>query len=181
MYADYDLLREPLKGKCYQMAGEAQAYLAGNDRDLQEKSLAYFEKAHRIARKKNLVSDSSFVKTDITSIAIEKAKALRLFHRFDEAHNTFAIARKNLSPELTRWQVNLLIEEAKTYFAEKDITNCCLLLLDALPIVRAIHLHNRETPIKNLLEKCRRYEPHNPTVARLEKAMLKMSASSFAS
>jgi len=180
-YADHDLLRDPLKGKCYQMAGEAQACLAGADRTLQLKSLAYFDKAHRIARKKNLVPDGSFVKTDMTSIAIEKAKALRQFGRFQEAHNAFAIARKNLSPELTRWQVNLLIEEAKTYYAEGEITSCCLLLLDVLPIVRAIHVQNREAPIKHLLEKCKQQEPHNATVARLENAVLNPSVSSFVS
>jgi tetratricopeptide (TPR) repeat protein len=125
LYADQDLLLDPLKGKCYQMAGEAQAHLAGNDKGRQEKSLAYFEKARRIARKGNLAPDGSFVKTDVTSIAIERAKALRLFGRFDEAHNAFAIARKNLSPELTRWQVNLLIEEAKTY---REICPLCYII-----------------------------------------------------
>ncbi len=171
-YADQDLLRDPLKGKVYQMAGEAQAYLAGSERALQEKSLASFEKAGRIVRKRNLPPDGSFVKTDLTSIAIQKAKALRLFGRFEEAHNAFAIARKNLSPELTRWQVNLLIEEARTYYAEGDITSCCRLLLDALPIVRALHLQNRKRPMQQLLEQCKQQEPNNPTVVRLEKAVV---------
>jgi transcriptional regulator with XRE-family HTH domain len=168
-YADAGLLRDPLKGKCYQLAGEAQAYLAGDDRNLQEKSIAYFDKAGRIARKGNLEPDGSFVKTDLTSIYIERAKALRLFRRFDEAHNALAIARKNLSPELTRWRVNLLIEEAKTYFAEGDISSCCSSLIDALPIVRAIHLQNREKPIQSLLEQCRKREPSNQEAKRLEK------------
>src|SRR5437660_4428712 len=109
-----DLSRDPLKGKCYQMAGESQAYLAGSNKDLQEKSLFYFNKAAQIARSGNLEPDGSFVKTDVTSISIERAKALTLFGRFEDAHNALAIARKKLSPELTRWQVNLLIEEAKT-------------------------------------------------------------------
>jgi tetratricopeptide (TPR) repeat protein len=171
-YADHDVLRDPLKGKCYQMAGEAQAYLAESNRFLQEKSIAYFDKAGRIVRKGNMEPDGSFVKTDLTSIYIERAKALRLFRRFDEAHHAFAIARKNLSPELTRWQVNLLIEEAKTFFAEGDITGCCSSLIDALPIVRAIRLQNRERPIQALLEKCKRQEPRNEYVIRLEKAFI---------
>ena len=169
-YADNDLLCDPLKGKCYQIAGEAQAYLAGESKTLQDKSIAYFDQAGRIARKGNLEPDGSFVKTDLTSIYIERAKALRMFRRFKEAHNAFAIARKNLSPELTRWQVNLLIEEAKTYFAEGDVTSCCSCLIDALPIVRAIQLHNREQPIRSLLEQCKKQESHNEAVFRLEKA-----------
>lgn len=168
-YADNGLLRDPLKGKCYQMAGEAQAYLAGENKALQEKSLAYFDKAGRVVRKGNMEPDGSFVKTDLTSIYIERAKSLRLFRRFDEAHNAFAIAQKNLGPELTRWKVNLLIEEAKTYLAEDDITSCCELLIEALPIVQAIHLQNREKPMRNLLEQCKKQEPRNEMVVKLEK------------
>jgi tetratricopeptide (TPR) repeat protein len=170
VYADAELLRDPLKGKCYQMAGEAQAYLAGENKSLQDKSLAYFDKAGRIARRGKMAPDGSFVKTDLTSIYIERAKALRSFHRFDEAHNALAIARKNLSPELTRWQVNMLIEEAKTYFAEGDVTSCCECLSEALPIVQAIHLQNRVEPMRSLLEKCKKQEPRNEAVIRLEKA-----------
>src|SRR5713101_920648 len=51
VYADAGLLRDPLKGKCYQMAGEAQAHLAGENKALQDKSIAYFDKAGRVARK----------------------------------------------------------------------------------------------------------------------------------
>jgi tetratricopeptide (TPR) repeat protein len=171
MYADAGLLRDPLKGKCYQMAGEAQAYLAGEDRVLQDKSIAYFDKAGRVARKGNMEPDGSFVKTDLTSIYIERAKALTLFRRFDEAHNAFAIARKKLSPELTCWQVNLLIEEAKTYFAQGEIENCCLALLDALPIVRAINMHNREGFIRRLLEKCKQRSSSSEVAKQLEKVL----------
>ncbi len=89
--------------------------------------------------------------------------------RFSEAHSALAIARKNLSPELTRWQVNLLIEEAKTYFAEGGISSCCQTLVDALPIARAIHLQSREKPIQSLLKQCQKREPSNEDVKRLEK------------
>lgn len=164
-----DLSRDPLKGKCYQMAGESQGYLAGNNQDLQAKTLAYFNKAAQIARKGNLEPDGSFVKTDVTSISIERAQILALFGRFDEAHNALAIARKNLSPELTRWQVNLLIEEATTYFMQNDISACCYSLIDALPIVRAIHLPSKEAKITTLYARCFECEPHNSVVKSLEK------------
>lgn len=170
-YADAGLLRDPLKGKCYQMAGEAQAHLAQHSRTLQEKSLAYFDKAGRVARKGNLEPDSSFVKTDLTSIYIERAKALRIFRRYDEAHNAFAVARKKLSPELTRWNVNLLIEEAKTYYAERDVTSCCISLIDAVPLVCAIHFQNREKVLQSLLAQCKTWEPTNRTVQHLEKLL----------
>lgn len=167
-----DLSRDPLKGKCYQMAGESQSYLAGNNHDLQEKSLAYFNKAAQIARKGNLEPDGSFVKTDLTSIYIERAQALTLFGRFDEAHNALAIARKNLSPELTRWQVNLLIEEATTYYAQGDISSCCYTLIEALPIVRAINLPSKQKKIIDLYENCKECEPDSSVVQRLGKMMI---------
>lgn len=164
-----DLSRDPLKGKCYQMAGESQAYLAGDKKELQEKSLAYFNRAAQIVRKGNLEPDGSFVKTDLTSIYIERAQALTLFGRCEEAHNALAIARKNLSPELTRWQVNLLIEEAYTYFAEGDISSCCYSLIEALPIVRAISLPSKEKKITDLYERCYKREPNSSVVKRLGK------------
>ena len=166
-----DLSRDPLKGKCYQMAGEAQSFVAGDNKDLQEKSLAYFRKAGQIARRGNLEPDGSFVKTDLTSIYIEQAEGLALFGRFDEAHNALAIARKKLSPELTRWEVNLSLAEAKTYFAQGDITSCCTSLIDALTIVRAINLSSKEERISTLFGKCREQEPNNAVVIKLQKAL----------
>ncbi len=109
------------------------------------------------------------MKTDLTSIYIERAKALALFGRFDEAHQALAIARKNLNPELTCWQVNLLIEEAKTYALQGDISACCHVPLEALPIVRAISLPSKETKITHLYKQCRQREPNNAVVKSLGK------------
>jgi hypothetical protein len=164
-----DLSRDPLKGKCYQMAGESQSYLAGDNKDLQEKSLAYFNKAAQIARKGNLEPDGSFVKTDLTSIYIEKAEALVLFKRFDEAHNALSIARKNLSPEITRWQVNLLLAEASTYFAEGDISSCCYSIEQVLPLIRVLNLPSKEQRVVSLYASCKNIAPDNKVVLSLAK------------
>ena len=167
-----DLSRDPLKGKCYQMAGEAQGYVAGNDLELQHRSMNFFTKAAQVARKGNLEPDGSFVKTDITSIFIEKAEALTLFGQYDEAHNALAIARKNLSPELTRWQVNLLLAEAGTYLVEKDVNSCCITLLEALTVARAIQLPSKEQRISAMYRQCQTLEPGNFALKKLEKALL---------
>jgi tetratricopeptide (TPR) repeat protein len=167
-----DLARDQLRGKCYQMAGEAQGYLAETSRELQEKSLAYFNKAAQIVRKGNLEPDGSFVKTDLTSIYIEKADALTLFGRMQEAHNALGVARKNLSPELTRWEVNLLLSESRAYLAEKDIDSCCYSLIDALNIVRAVKLSSKEDRILSVYQTCKSLAPGNPTMKRLEKLLL---------
>jgi tetratricopeptide (TPR) repeat protein len=165
------ICRDPLKGKCYQMAGESMSYIANGDRTLQEASLSYFARAAKIARKGDLKPDGSFTKTDLTSVYIEKAKALTLFKRYDEAHNALAIARKNLSPELTRWNVNLFIEEARTYFAEGDISSCIYTLKEVLPLVRAIKLPAKELRIMGLYESCKALEPSNAALKELEKVI----------
>lgn len=166
-----DLSRDPLKGKVYQMAGESTAYIANDNREVQETSLAYFNKAAKIARKGNLEPDGSFVKTDLTSVYIEKAKALTLFNRYNEAHNALAIARKNLSPELTRWNVNLYLEEARAYFAEGDYESCIYTLTEALPIVRAIKLPKKEERIMSIYKGIKDREPENISLKRLEKIL----------
>ena len=171
-----DLSRDPLKGKCYQMAGEAQGYLVGTNQALQEQSLTYFNKAAQIARKGNLEPDGSFVKTDLTCIYIEKADALTLFGRSQEAHNALNIARKNLSPELTRWEINLLLSEARAYSAEKDVESCCYTLIDALNIARAVNLSSKEDRILAIYQTCKNIDPNNTTMKRLEKLLLAKSS-----
>ncbi|MBV8822892.1 MAG: hypothetical protein JO123_08900 [Ktedonobacteraceae bacterium] len=163
-----DLSRDPLKGKCYQMAGEATGYVAVNDPMLQKKSMDYFHKALKIAQKGNMTPDGSFVKTDITSILIEKADALILYGRIGDAQDALAIAREHVSPEQNRWKINLLLSEARAYLAEKDVTSCCQSAIEALSIIRAINLSAKEDRVFWLLEQCRQLEAQNPEVLRLE-------------
>jgi transcriptional regulator with XRE-family HTH domain len=166
-----DLSRDPLKGKVYQIAGETLAYIAGNDVALQKKSLEYFNEAGRIARKGNLKPDGSFVKVDLTSIYIERAKALTLFRRYDDAHNALAVARKNLSPGLIRWEINLLIQEARTYYEQQQYNLCCISLLDALKLVRAVKLESKEDRISTLYQQCQEKDPRSPAVQKLGKVL----------
>ncbi len=166
-----DLSRDPLRGKVYQIAGEALGRVAGNNKALQEKSLFYFNEAGKIARKGDLTPDGSFVKTDLTSIYIERAEALTLFGRFQDAHNALTIARKNLKPGLMRWEVNLLIEEAKTYYAQKEYDNCCSSLLSALKIVREANLQSKEDRIIGLYQQVKQKSPTSPEVLDLGKML----------
>jgi transcriptional regulator with XRE-family HTH domain len=167
-----DLSRDPLKGKCYQMAGEAQAYVAGKNKALQEKSLSYFHVAGKLARKGKLTPDGSFVKLDITSVYIEQAKALRLFGRYDEAHNALAVARKNLQPGVLRWEINLFLQEATIYFEQKEYSVCCSLLGEALKIVQAVDsLPTKRNEIIALYQRCRAVAPQLPEVQKLGKML----------
>ncbi|GER84387.1 hypothetical protein KTAU_30230 [Thermogemmatispora aurantia] len=154
-----DLARDPLKGKCLQMAGEALSYVAGADQGRQQQSLRYFEEAARLARKGDLTPDGSFVRTDLTSIAIEKAQALTMFGRHDEALAALGVARKHLQPGMTRWQLNLLLAEADAYYAQGDLESCCYVLTDALRITRALNLPTKEERIKRLYQQCQGKTP----------------------
>lgn len=170
-----DLSRDPLRGKCYQMAGEAQGYLSINDRGLQEKCLTYFRTAAQVARKGDHTPDGSFVKTDLTSIYIEQAKILTLWGHYNDAHDALAIARKTLSPELTRWRINLLLAEAHVFFAQKDVDSCCTSLIEALPIIQAIQLTNRIDRVQTLCDGCKQLAPANRSVKQLSRELSKIA------
>ncbi|GCE47651.1 hypothetical protein EI42_03799 [Thermosporothrix hazakensis] len=166
-----DLSRDPLKGKVYQIAGEAQAYLAGKSERLQERSLTYFNTAGHIVRKGRLEPDGSFVRLDITSLYIERAKALTLFGRYDEAAHALLVARKGLKPGLPRWQINLLLEEARVHYALQQYSDCALFLLRALKIVRALDLPMKEERIRSTFLQCKEQAPNEPHVFALEQAL----------
>jgi hypothetical protein len=167
-----DLSRDPLKGKCYQMAGEATGYVAVNDPMLQKRSMNFFNTALKIAQKGDMTPDGSFVKTDITSILIEKADALILYGRIADAHDALAIAREHLSPEQNRWKINLLLSEARAFLAEKDVASCCQTLIDALSIIHAIDLSAKRDRVLSLFEQCQKLEPQNTEVQQLQALLL---------
>ncbi len=168
-YADHS--RDPLKGKVYQILGESYARVAGSDQSLQKKSLTFFDQVGRIVRKGNLEPDGSFVKLDLTSLYIERAEALRQFGQFTDAHNALAIASDNLSPELTRWQINILLEEAETYFAQKEYGDSATLALDALKLVGALQLGGKMERIRRLYTRLYAWDPNYPEVRLLGKEL----------
>lgn len=168
-YADHS--RDPLKGKVYQILGESYARVAGGDQTLQKKSLAFFDQVGRIVRKGNLEPDGSFVKLDLTSLYIERAEALRQFGQFTNAHNALASASDNLSPELTRWQINILLEEAETYFAQKAYADSATLALDALKLVGALQLGGKMQRIRRLYMRLYAWDPNYPEVRLLGKEL----------
>jgi hypothetical protein len=143
--------RDPLKGKTYQIYAEALAHLAGNDKSLQEKSRDYFRQVGTIVRKGNLEPDGTFMKLDLTSLYIEMAEAFILWRQFDDARNALAIARKQLSPELTRWQVNILLTEADMYNAQGHYADGADAALEALKIIQAVKMDSKEQRIRAML------------------------------
>ena len=163
-YADRS--RDPLRGKVYQITGEAYARVAGSNQELQKKSLNLFDQVGRIVRKGNLEADGSFAKLDLTSLYVERAEALRQFGQFDDARNALAIACDNLSPELTRWQINILLEEAETYLAEQEYDDSATVALEALKVVNVLQLGGKKEQIRRLYGELCKWNANYP-LARL--------------
>lgn len=159
--------RNPLKGYVYQTTAEVYSIVAREDKQMQKKSLHILDQVGRITRKGNLEDDGSFVKLNIAGLYMDRARALTLFHKPEEAHNALNIARDNLGPELTRWQARLLIADAQAYLVENDPDSSCEIALEALKIVRATQSHSNETRIQDLHGQLQQQYPHHPLVNRL--------------
>ena len=112
-------------------------------------------------------ADGSSAKLDLTSLYVERAEALRQFGQFDDARNALAIARDNLSPELTRWQINILLEEAETYLAEQEYDDSATVALEALKVVDVLQLGGKKKQIRRLYGELYKWNPNYPLVRLL--------------
>lgn len=158
---------DALQGKCYQMAGEATSFVAGADRLLQQKSMNYFNQALKIARKGKLEPDDSFVRTDVTSILIEKADAQRMFGQLEDALDTLAIARKHVSPEQHRWLINLASTEISIYLDMGKIEEACQLLQENWPLVKAVNIPSKSNAMLSFYDQAVLLSPDHPSVLAL--------------
>ncbi len=159
--------RDPLKGKVYQITGEAYGRIAESSQELQKKSLGYFDQVGRIVRKGNLEADGSFARLDLTSLYIERAEALRQFRQFDDAHDALAIARDNLSPQLTRWQINIMLEEAEAYYAQGDHGDSATVALNTLKLINTLRLDGKKQRIRRLYQNLYSWNANYPLVRLL--------------
>lgn len=164
-YADRS--RDPLKGYVYQATAETYSIVAGKDTQVQRKSLTMFDQVGRIVRKGDLEDDGSFVKLNIAGLYMDRANALTLYRKPNEAHDALDIVRKNLGPELTRWQARLLIADAQAYLAEDDPESCCEMAFEALKVVRATQSLSNEARVYGLYQQLQGSYPRHPLVNRL--------------
>lgn len=162
-----DKARDPLKGYVYQATAEAYSIVAGQDMQLQKKTLMMFDQVGRIIRKGNLDDDGSFVKLNIAGLYMDRARTLTKFNKTDDAHDALDITRDSLGPELTRWQARLLIAEAETYLAEEELDSSSHLALEALKIVRATQSRSNEAQVRNLYQTLKSRQPNDPLTNRL--------------
>lgn len=121
----------------------------------------------RIVRKGNLEADGSFARLDLTSLYIERAEALRQFRRFDDAHDALAIAHDSLSPQLTRWQINIMLEEAETYYAQGDHDESATVAIDTLKLVNTLRLNGKKERIRRLYHNLYIWDANYPLVRLL--------------
>jgi tetratricopeptide (TPR) repeat protein len=162
-YADRS--RSILKGNVYLVA--AEKYTRTQGPKAERAVMSFFDTVRGIVRKGNLEDDGSFLKLNTASLHIEQAKVLTCFKRFAEAHNSYKIAHKHLSSDLTSWQANILLEEAETYLKEDEIEGCCESAIEAFKIVHALRSLSREERLQHLYQQCRDRAPNNARVFRL--------------
>lgn len=134
-------------------------------------SIEYFNQAIDIARHGNLTPDGSFYKMDLTSALIEKAEALTLFRRYQDAHLALETAEENLGPSLTRWRLNLLLARAGVYLGERSVTDAAYVLIDALGIARDLQLPKKIARIKDFQDQAAVIEPGNAQLTELVKQL----------
>lgn len=160
--------RDVLKGNVYlEIALKTLQEPEKSKGEKEKEVIGFLDEAGRIVRKGKLEEDGSFLKLNTASLHIERAKALTYFHRFQDAHNSYRIASRALSPSLISWQVNILIEEAETYLVENDIEACCEKAIKALDIIHSVQSRNREERIQKLYLRCLKKAPKNPQVCLL--------------
>lgn len=162
-YADRS--RSILKGNVYLVAAEKYTRVQGQQAE--SIVMKQLDTVGSIVRKGPLEDDGSFLKLNISSLYIERAKVLSCFGKFDDAHNSFKIAHKHLSPDLISWQANILLEEAETDLKENEIEGCCERALKAIKIVRNLRSRSREQRIQQLYQQCKKIAPNNALVCHL--------------
>lgn len=165
-----DLSRDPLRAKCYQMAGEATSQVAGDDDMLQAKSIGFFDRAGKIIRQADMAPDGSYVTSDITTLYIERARALLLFGRHREALNAVQVAWKALSPSQSRWHLNLLITEARIYISSRKVDQACTMLEEADRLARDLGIQSKQGYVRDLAARCHGIAPDNERIKRLLEA-----------
>ncbi|MGH2496766.1 MAG: helix-turn-helix domain-containing protein [Ktedonobacteraceae bacterium] len=175
-YADRS--RSILKGNVYLVA--AEKYTRVHGLKAEREVMGFFDTVRGIVRKGHLEGDGSFLKLNTASLHIEQAKVLTCFQRFAEAHNSYKIAHKYLSDDLTSWQANILLEEAETYLKEDEIEGCCESAIEAFKIVHSLRSPSREERLRRLHQQCRVRAPNNARVFRLGEMLGPYKAVPFA-
>lgn len=168
-----DLSRDPIKGKCYQIAGEITGYMANGQPTMQQQSLEYFDKAAYIALHGDHRPDGSFFKTDIPSIYIEKAEILIRFGRYRDALSTLGSARRRLPAEQNRWKVNLLLAEATAYAAQRKIGPASYAIKESYDLITSMNLPKKKERLQALYQQLQSMDPKHESVLELQGLFVK--------
>jgi len=162
-----DLSRDPIKGKCYQIAGEITGYMANGQPAMQQQSLEYFDKAASIAQHGDHRPDGSFFKTDVPSVYIEKAELLIRFGRYRDALTALGVARRRLPAEQNRWKVNLLMAEATAYTAQKKVGPASYAIKEAHDLIVSMQLPKKLERLQALYHQLQEIAPEQESVQEL--------------
>lgn len=160
--------RDPLKGYIHQAMAEAYTMLADPyDQHIQQKSLALLDTVSTIVENGNLEDDGSFVKLNITGLAMDRASVFTHFLQPEEARRSLLIAQQHLGTDLNRWRSRLLIANAETSLAENDAQSCCEYLTKALNIVQETHSRSNEKRVMTIYQQLSTIAPHSSFVRQV--------------
>jgi hypothetical protein len=107
------------------------------------------------------------MKLDLTSLYIEMAEAFIIFRQFEDAQNALAIARQQLSPELTRWLVNILLTEADMYYAQRQYADSADVAMQALRTIQAVKMASKEKRVRDLFSELNQFIPNYSATKQL--------------
>ncbi len=143
--------RDPLKTYIHQATAEASLLLAdAHDQQQQSHSLALLDTVEESIQHGQHEDDRSFVRVNSAGLAMDRAHVLSFFKQPHKARQTLSLAQQQLGPEVTRWQVRLLITDAEIALAQHEVLDCCDILLKALNMVRSTGSRSHEQRIEQL-------------------------------
>lgn len=160
-------IRTPLKGNIYLVAAEVYADGAENNQQMKTQCDRWYEKVANLVYRGGIEEDDSFVKLNVTTTHHERAKTLIQLRRFREARNELNTAWKTLSPDLVIWRINLLLTEARLYFAEKDLEGSAQSAIEALKIAKALQAQDKVSQAHSLYLQLKQHAANNPYVCNL--------------
>ncbi len=160
--------RDPLR--CYVLICTAETISRATPHDpaRQQQAFALLDQVGRTVRAQGVLDgDGSFTRVDLAGYLMERANVERRFGHPQQALDTLAIVREQLSPELTRWHANLGLAEAYASLAAGDVEGSAICAQEALRVAHAIHSPSAEAKVTTLARRLEQQQPRQSAVRDL--------------
>ncbi|MGB8346627.1 MAG: hypothetical protein WCD86_17200, partial [Ktedonobacteraceae bacterium] len=181
-----------LKGSCYLLAAEVNAFYTEKDEKLRTKCRRWQDQAANLLYKGKIEEDETFLWFNLYAVHHERAKTLArfsLFHvndnellehlkgkfvhvekRFlEDAHEALAIAKKHLDQDSIHQTATMdyTFTEARIFLIGKEFEESAKVAKRALKIAHAIHSQQGIEQVRKVYAMLYELEPKNPYVRNL--------------